>query len=85
MTRVKDKSRFLVLYDYGQGGIWAFVWARGPREINETFRDLTIIEEQPEWMDASDVDRIEKTMSFDIDSIAPSDWIARLLRVRGSA
>jgi hypothetical protein len=36
------KSRFLVVYDYGQGGVWAFVWARSVDEIHEKFRDLQV-------------------------------------------
>jgi hypothetical protein len=76
----ENKSRFLVLYDYGQGGVWAYVWARSPMEITEIFRDLVVVEKQPDWMGASDIARIDETMTFDVDRLAPSDWIIRLLR-----
>ncbi len=75
-----DKIRFLTLYDYETGGIWAFVVARTPDEITEMFRDLEVMDSIPEWMTGEQLTDIEEKMTFDIDDIKPGDWIARLLK-----
>ena len=33
------KNRFLVVYDYGQGGVWMFIYARTSNEIIGKFPD----------------------------------------------
>jgi hypothetical protein len=76
------KTRFLVVYDYETGGVWAFVWAHSPEEIHKTFRDLTVIDAVPVWMTADEVSRIERSMTFNVDAVTSDDWIARLLRAQ---
>jgi hypothetical protein len=39
----EDKRRFLVLHDYGMGGLWWWIHARSVREIRETFREVEVI------------------------------------------
>jgi hypothetical protein len=75
------KERFLVVYDYGQGGVWAFVWARSVDEIHEKFRDLEVIETIPSWLTGVQLATTERQMTFDVDDVKPGDWIARLLRL----
>ncbi|MGW9171412.1 hypothetical protein [Streptomyces decoyicus] len=38
-----SKSRFLVLHDYGMGGVWWWIQARSAREILETFAWIEVI------------------------------------------
>lgn len=80
MTKSSLKRRFLVLYDYGQGGVWAFVWARAVEEIHDKFRDLQVVEKMPEWLTGEQLAITEQKMTFDVDDVKPDDWIARLLR-----
>jgi hypothetical protein len=40
MMTTSEKRRYLVVYDYGQRGVWTFVRARSPPEIEDTFGDL---------------------------------------------
>lgn len=70
------KQRFLVLYDYGQGGVWAFIHARSEAEIKSRYAELDIYHETPEWLSSEVVSRIEERMTFDIDK--PEGWLAEL-------
>ena len=80
MTETSAKRRFLVVYDYGQGGIWAFVLARSVNEIQGKFRDLQVVETMPQWLTGEQLAITERKMTFDVDDVKPGDWIARLLR-----
>jgi hypothetical protein len=80
MTEQAAKRKFLVVYDYGQGGVWAFVWARSVEEIHERFRDLKVVDETPSWLTGDQLAITEQRMTFDAEDVKPTDWIARLLR-----
>lgn len=75
------KRDFLVVYDYGQGGVWAFLTARSRSEIERRFPELRVFERAPDWMSKSDLERIRAKMSFDLDR--PTGWFATFLRERG--
>lgn len=74
------RQRFLVVYDYGQGGVWAFIWAQSADAIRERFRGLEVVNTMPSWLTGDELARTEQTMTFDIDEVKPDDWIARMLR-----
>jgi hypothetical protein len=80
MVNSSGKQRFLVVYDYGQGGVWAFVWARSEDEICRVFRDLKVVDPVPSWLTGDQLAATEQRMTFDIDHVKPDEWIARLLR-----
>jgi hypothetical protein len=80
MTKRTPKKRFLVVYDYGQGGVWAFIWARSQEEIDTKFRDLKVVDEFPDWLRGEELAVTEQRMTFDIDDVKTDDWIATLLR-----
>jgi len=80
MMTTSEKQRHLVVYDYGQGGVWAFVWARSATEIEDTFRDLKVVEDMPSWLTGDALAKTEQRMTFDVDAIQPDDWIARFVR-----
>jgi hypothetical protein len=61
------KHPYLVLYEYGQGGVWAFIRARSSQVIKKRFPQLEIYRDPPEWMTAGDIDEIKKKMTIDID------------------
>jgi hypothetical protein len=60
------KKRFLVLYDYGQGGAWAYLLANSREEIAMEYPQLLIYDQPPAFLGADVLDRIEKTMTIDI-------------------
>jgi len=58
-----SKQRFLVLHDYGMGGLWWWIHARSAREVLETFADVEVVdgaeavENAAEWqLDEVDID-----------------------------
>lgn len=61
------KRKFLVNYDYGMGGAWAFLMAESAAEIGERFPELTVVHDRPAWMTSDDVNRLEETLTLDID------------------
>ncbi len=66
------KRRFLVNYDDGTGGAWAFLMAESVADIGERFPELTVVYDRPPWMTADDVSVIEEKLTLDIDdSSAP--------------
>jgi len=47
------KQRFLVTYEYGQGAIWAWLYAYSKEQIEHEFPELTVHDapvDWPEWM-----------------------------------
>jgi hypothetical protein len=60
------KKKFLVLYDYGQGGVWAYLLAESADEINREFPALRAYEEPPTWMRAAELGGIERSVAIDI-------------------
>jgi hypothetical protein len=46
-------TKFLTSYDYAQGGIWLYIDAKSPTQINQTYRDLTVHKVPPAWWTAS--------------------------------
>ena len=69
-----------MVYDYGQGGVWAFIWAQSADDIYQRFRDLEVVNTMPSWLSGDELARTEQTMTFDIDDVKPDDWVARMLR-----
>jgi hypothetical protein len=61
------KREYLVVYDYGMGGAWAFMWAEDEARIRETFPDLQIVAERPPWMSDEDEQHVREKMTLDID------------------
>lgn len=61
------KRPHLVLYDYGQGGVWAFILAASTEAIKQKYPKLAIYDEPPKWMTPADVDDIRGKMTIDID------------------
>jgi hypothetical protein len=61
------KRAYLVLYEYGQGGGWAFILARSSQIIRKRFPQLKVFHEPPEWMTAAEVADIRERMTIDPD------------------
>ena len=72
------KRAFLVVYDYGQGGVWAYIKARFEAEIRKRFPELRVVDPRPAWMTPDVVARIKAKMTFDIDR--PDGWLSELAK-----
>ena len=79
---MQSKTTFLVCYDYGHGGLWAYIKARTKEEITGRYPELTILEVSPKSLAEADLVEISSSMTFDIDD-EPSGWIASLVKERG--
>ena len=62
------KKAFLVLYDYGQGGVWAYLLADSIDEIRRKFPQLRVYERPPDWMDHAEAESLRVSMTIDNDS-----------------
>jgi hypothetical protein len=69
-----DKTGHLVVYDYGTGGHWAYLFARTKEEIAAKYPELTIAEARPKWMSDETYDLITSVNAFDIDD-EPPEWL----------
>ncbi len=81
MVVVSGKRKFLVLYGYGMGGLWAYLRAESEDQIRREYPELKVIRECPPWMTEELQTHIEENMTFDID--APTGWLA-ISEKRGS-
>jgi len=68
---------YLVVYDYGMGGIWARVSAPSEAELAERFPELEVVHERPGWMTDHAYGRLEE---LDLDS--PTGLLANILAER---
>jgi hypothetical protein len=73
-TNKPMKQKYLVVYDYGMGGVWAFITARSKDDILTKFPELTIVDKPPFSMSEEHLRAIEKRSSFDIDD-EPPKWL----------
>jgi hypothetical protein len=73
------KKKFLVVYDYGMGGLWALINARSDGEITEKYPFLKVFEDRPSWMTDQEYTRVELKATFDIDQ-RPSGWLLSALK-----
>jgi hypothetical protein len=71
------KRKYLVVYDYGMGGVWGLIAARSEQEIHQKYPDLIIKEVRPGWMSDVIYDNIVLQSSFDIGD-EPRGWLAKL-------
>jgi len=77
------KQRYLVLYDYGQGGLWGYVLAETAEDITRRFPELVVVNEVPDWMGGDLEVRLRETEE-DIDS-PRGGLLANLLSNRSDA
>jgi hypothetical protein len=72
-----DQTTFLVVDDYGTGGIWMYIHARSAKEITERFPGLTVFTEWRSWMTPDRlVPLIWNLEAYDLD--APSGYLETL-------
>lgn len=45
-----DTTAHLVVYDYGQGGVWARVRAESRAQLEREYPELMVVNSPPSWM-----------------------------------
>jgi hypothetical protein len=60
-----SKQRYLVLHDYGMGGLWWWIHARSSREVLETFAEVDVVDAP------ADIARAEGWQLAEVDIDAP--------------
>ncbi|MGH2809838.1 MAG: hypothetical protein ACRDIA_03030 [Actinomycetota bacterium] len=79
-----EVGRFLVVYDYGQGGAWAFVAAKSASDITTRFPELKVVDRPAGWMMKEDVERIQRDATYDLDEPAKGILAEILIKREGS-
>jgi hypothetical protein len=69
---------YLVVYDYGTGGIWAVMLAPSKADIERTYPELVIFDEWPAWVDEAEYVRIRAKTGFRFDQ--PDSYWNRFYR-----
>ncbi len=69
---------FIVVYDYGMGGVWALIWAPSRSILESTYPELVVVDERPGWMDQGEYERIAAGSRFAFDE--PNDYWRRFYR-----
>ena len=73
------KTDFLVVYDYGTGGVWAIMRACSKDEIIQKYPMLSVVEERPHWMTEAYYNKTASVRTFDIDD-SPKGWLLTLTK-----
>ena len=72
-----DKQEFFVVYDYGQGGLWAILRAESAEQVRRKYPGVEVFEGRPPMLDDATVSSIRRTGVRDIDD-PPDGWLADL-------
>jgi hypothetical protein len=63
----RSKKRYLVVYDYGTGGLWGVIEARSETEILSEYPELKIVS-RPAWMSE------ERFRTLEVHDIDGAPW-----------
>jgi hypothetical protein len=72
-----DKQEFFVVYDYGQGGLWAILRAESAEQVRRKYPGVEVFEGRPPMLDDATVSGIRRAGVRDIDD-PPDGWLADL-------
>jgi hypothetical protein len=77
-------SEFLIVDDYGTGGIWFVVRAANESDIRAVLPKVVIYSSgsRPEWMSAEKLADIATRRTYDLDRLPDSPWMTDLKRGR---
>lgn len=76
------KQRFLVVYDYGAGGVWAYVLAVSAADIERDFPKLKVVAEPPGWMTTEEQAKIAEEATYDLEADRSFGLLAEILDSR---
>ena len=72
-------TEFLVVYDYGQGGVWAVVRAKSPADVHAQFPELTVVGHRPDWMSDRGLEQLRAAV---LDVQQPTGLLSDIMRDR---
>ena len=76
-------SEFLVVYDYGMGGVWGFARAQSQSELIAAFPELKTFHEKPQWMTSEEEAKIRSVSSFTVaEPHTYPEWLQVLIDQR---
>lgn len=74
------EREYLVVYDYGMGGVWAVMTAPSKPAVESAYPGMAVFEERPPWMTTSMYRRIKSHHGFSFDE--PDDWWMQFFQPR---
>lgn len=72
-----NRKEFLVLYDYGQGGLWVLVHADSADQIRQRFSEVQVFDERPAMVSDDMLEAIRAAGVIDVERPA-TGWLAEL-------
>jgi hypothetical protein len=80
LAAVHNRRQFLVVDDYGTGGIWFVLNAASEDQIHAELRNVKVFAPgtKPDWMTEAFLRDVADRRTFDIDELPASDWMNRL-------
>lgn len=75
------KRPYLVVHDYGMGGIWMYIDAASGEEIKRVYPELTVFERPPDFLTEQQLASIDQELHFDLEA-APTGYLADLVTGR---
>jgi hypothetical protein len=69
---------FIVVYDYGMGGVWAVILAPSRSILESAYPELVVFDERPGWIDQAEYGRIAERSGFPFDQ--PDNYWRRFYR-----
>jgi len=77
------KQEYLIVYDYGTGGIWGIAVSESEKAITKVFPELKVIHERPEWMSSKQFADLSAVSRFVVgDSSTYPSWLHSLINGR---
>jgi len=76
------KRTFLVSFDYGMGGHWAYVRAESADAITRAFPELTVVHHTPKWMTREIQEMIRTAHTYDLEE-EPRGLLSMIIEQRG--
>jgi hypothetical protein len=72
-------KEFLVVYDYGTGGVWGIAKASSADEVTALFPELQIVSEETAWMSEKRLAKIREVSTFVVgDESTYPQWLQGL-------
>ena len=72
------KQPYLVVYDYGSGGVWAVIFASDKAQIAAKYPLLQVVDQRPAWMTEDEYQKILAKLEFDVDA-EPHGWLLTVI------
>ncbi len=73
-------KEFLVLYDYGQGGLWAVVRAKAKSDVETKFSGISVLDNKPTWMSDGEYQRVKDGSCHELNDLPGDTWLRDFLR-----